>query len=231
MPNETACTLGVTVTTIGQGLYQSLGLPLPLSPSKAHFPILIYGGSTATGSLAIQYARLSGCTVITTCSVHNFTFAKSRGAHAVFDYHDVDCVDRIKEFTGGKLAHAFDCISTPASAKICSEAMCETGGVVSYLLPMKHEREDVQVNYTLAYTAMGEGFRVNGREFEARQQDLEFARVFWELSARLVENGQIEAHPQEICDGGLDGVFDGLQRMREGKVSGKKLVYQMSKID
>lgn len=55
--DEEAATLGVGISTVGQGLYQSLGLPLPGSGSLDE-PILIYGGSTATGSLAIQYALL-----------------------------------------------------------------------------------------------------------------------------------------------------------------------------
>lgn len=55
---EEAATLGVGTTTVGQGLYQSLGLPLPSEPAKEKFPVLIYGGSSATGTLAIQYAKL-----------------------------------------------------------------------------------------------------------------------------------------------------------------------------
>lgn len=55
---EEAATLGVGVTTVGQGLYQSLGLPLPDAPAKERLPVLIYGASTATGTLAVQFAKL-----------------------------------------------------------------------------------------------------------------------------------------------------------------------------
>ena len=58
MSFEDTATLGVGVTTIGQALYLTLKLPLPTEPAKTPFPILIYGGSSATGTLAIQYAKL-----------------------------------------------------------------------------------------------------------------------------------------------------------------------------
>jgi NADPH:quinone reductase-like Zn-dependent oxidoreductase len=58
MSFEDAATLGTGVTTIGQTLYMTMKLPLPSQPTKLPIPILIYGGSTAAGTLAIQYAKL-----------------------------------------------------------------------------------------------------------------------------------------------------------------------------
>lgn len=56
---EAASTVGVGIGTVGYGLYHVLKLQYPGSEFKEHGEtILIYGGSTATGSLAIQFAKL-----------------------------------------------------------------------------------------------------------------------------------------------------------------------------
>jgi NADPH:quinone reductase-like Zn-dependent oxidoreductase len=58
MSDEEAATLGIGFMTVGQGLFQALKLPLPTEPAKNPETILIYGGSTATGTLGIQLAKL-----------------------------------------------------------------------------------------------------------------------------------------------------------------------------
>lgn len=141
--DEEASTLGIGITTVGQGLYQSLGLPLPGTGDRDE-PVLVYGGSTATGSLAIQFARLSGCQVITTCSPRNFDFVKALGAVEAFDYRDPNCAEKIREYTTDKLEHVLDCISEGNSPKISSEAISSQGGQVSYLLPARHRRNEVE---------------------------------------------------------------------------------------
>jgi NADPH:quinone reductase-like Zn-dependent oxidoreductase len=58
MTSEEGSTLGVAVATIGFGLYQKLVLALPELPQKQQDWILVYGGSTAMGTFAIQMAKL-----------------------------------------------------------------------------------------------------------------------------------------------------------------------------
>lgn len=53
-----AATLGSGIITVGQSMYQSLALPLPSNPSNEEAFVLVHGGSTATGTLAIQFAKL-----------------------------------------------------------------------------------------------------------------------------------------------------------------------------
>ena len=86
---ESAATLGCGILTIGQGLYQSLGLSLPTLEGDVEETgkwILIYGGSSSTGTLAIQFAKLSGYKVVTTCSPRNFELVRGLGADVVLDY-------------------------------------------------------------------------------------------------------------------------------------------------
>ncbi|KAM0449435.1 hypothetical protein ACHAO4_007453 [Trichoderma viride] len=93
MTHVEGAVIGVGITTVGQALYQTLRIPLPMVPSAASFQrpglaktILIYGGSSATGSLAIQFAVMSGVKVITTCSASAFDRMLALGADKAFDY-------------------------------------------------------------------------------------------------------------------------------------------------
>ncbi len=177
--------------------------------------------------------RRSGLTVLTTCSERNFPLVKELGATAAFDYKSPDCARQIRDYTNNSLKYAFDCIALEPSARICADALSSTSGCVySALLPVKLPREDVENKVTLAYTAAGEMFRFgpegNGPEFPASQEDFEFAKMFWELAAKLLADGKFKVHPPSVRKGGLQGVLEGLQEMREEKVSGQKLVYRVS---
>ena len=70
-------------------------------------------------------------------------------------------------------------------------------------------------------------FAISEIPFQAHPEDLAFAKMFWKLSAGLVADGKIRVHPPRVGKDGLRGVLDGYQAMREGQVSGEKLVYRI----
>ncbi|KAJ4335719.1 hypothetical protein N0V95_008822 [Ascochyta clinopodiicola] len=223
---EDAATLGVGISTVGQGLYQTLGLPLPPAKVSEPTPVLIYGASTATGTLAVQFAKLSGAEVYATASPHNFDLVKKLGADHVFDYNDAECGEKIRKASNDKLKLAFDCIAEHGSEKICAAAIGSEGGHYSGLLPGPLEnfpRKDVKHGWTFAYTMIGEAFN---EKVPAKPEDYEFGVKFWKAAEELFNSGKVKAHPTLVRDG-LEGVPQGLNDLKDGKVSGKKLVYRV----
>ncbi|KAB8205981.1 Alcohol dehydrogenase GroES-like domain protein [Aspergillus parasiticus SU-1] len=225
---QEAATLGVGISTVGQGLYQSLKLALPSEPIKEPEPILIYGGSTATGTLAIQFAKLSGYTVLTTCSPHNFDLVKRLGADAVFDYKDPNSAAEIRKYTNNNLKLVFDTISLKASSEYCEQAISTEGGDYGVLLFTSIERENVTTRHTLAYTIIGEEFSFGDTVFPARAEDKAFAEKFWAIAEKLLADGKVKVHQPKVNPGGLQGVLEGLKLLKEDKVSGEKLVYNVA---
>ncbi|OBR05068.1 Zinc-binding dehydrogenase [Colletotrichum higginsianum IMI 349063] len=231
--DEEAATLGIAVTTVGQGLYQSLNLPLPTEPTTdPSATILIYGGSTAMGISGIQYARLSGYRVISTASPHNFEYLRSLGASEVLDYRSPTVSEDIRRLTGDRLTLAWDCQSTNESAVLVAKALSSSeGGVIGTLLPVdKKAVQDVnpkvEVKMSLYYTAFGEDFGYFGKR-DAVPENYEFGKKFWDISRGLLADGKLK--PIRVIKNqggsGLDGVIVGLKELKEGKVSAGKLVY------
>ncbi|KAJ5154320.1 uncharacterized protein N7500_009759 [Penicillium coprophilum] len=228
MSFQEAATLGVGISTVGQGLYQSLKLALPTEPIKDSTPILIYGGSTATGTLAIQFAKLSGYKVLTTCSPRNFDLVRSLGADDVYDYKDAQAPAQIRKATDNKLKLVFDCISLESSAAFCDNAISTDGGEYSALLSVKIDRANVNDRFTLAYTTIGEAFTFGDIPIPAKPEDKAHAEKFISIAEDLLAQGKIKVHPPKVGKQGLKGVIEGLKLLKEDKVSGEKLVYNVS---
>lgn len=215
-------------------------LPLPKPGTASHEssgekePILVYGGSSATGALAIQFAKLSGFHAIATCSPSNNDYVKSLGASAVFDYHSPTCGADIRAYTKDQLYYAFDTISEHSSPQICADALSSNPGpsgkkpFYGCIQTPESPRSDVERASTLAYSALGESFKMGPHNFEAKPQDYEFGTKFFRLAAELLREGKFKVHRPEVREGGLEGVIQGMDDLRQGKVSGKKIVYKVA---
>lgn len=82
--------------------YPKLGVP------KKGKSVLVWGGSSAVGSNAIQLATAAGYDVIATCSSKNFDYVKGLGAVQVFDYKDTDVTEKVAaELDKGECAGIF----------------------------------------------------------------------------------------------------------------------------
>ncbi|KAI0418972.1 hypothetical protein F5X98DRAFT_385535 [Xylaria grammica] len=125
-----ASSLGATSATSWMALWVHLCLPASRSqPAPESFDVLVYGGSTCCGTMAIQLLKLSGARVITTCSPKNFNLIKSSyGADAVFDYTNPDTPKVIRQYTNNRLRYALNCIGDADSVSCCYAAMGRAGG-------------------------------------------------------------------------------------------------------
>ncbi|KAF2502491.1 zinc-binding oxidoreductase ToxD [Lophium mytilinum] len=229
---EEAASLGLQVYTVGQGLYQSLQLPWPTAPVKSEekFPVLIYGGSTAMGTLAIQMAKLSGLEVITTCSPHNLDFVKSLGADQVYDYNSPTVGSDIRQFTNDKLRYVWDTIGEGHTAQICADALSSSAESTLYystLALVEFPRTDVKTDVTLGYTIFNEAFDMFGSfRVEAYLPNFEFAKKWGLVAAKLLEEKRVVPHPVEVREG-LERIGEGLKDLEKGRISAKKLVYRV----
>jgi NADPH:quinone reductase-like Zn-dependent oxidoreductase len=234
--DEEAATLGISIATVGQGLYRTLQLPLPTEPSTKGEWILIYGGSTATGIFGIQFAKLSGFKVVTTASPHNFDYLKSLGADAVFDYHSPSTGSDIHKLTDDKLKLVWDCVGS--GTVMSAEALSSQGGKYATIIPVADEtvKEAQRANpkmdgphRTLMYTIFGEYFKKAGTEYPPNADEFEYAKKFWEIARELLEQGKLKTVRPIVNRGGsgLEGVLHGLEELKAGKVSAGKLVYTL----
>ena len=230
----------ISVGLIAAGLaFRSLRIHVKDSEAKiGHVPnpesshVLVYGGSTATGTLAIQLLRLFGYLPVTTCSPHNFDLVKKAGTVAEFDYHSPTCAEEIRESTGGKLAYALDCITDRRNMTVCYGAIGSAGGRYTALEPfparLHSRRRNIEPDWILGWTVFGKAVDLNG---VYRREDIPADYAFgveWLAAIEpLLAEGKLRPHPIQVKNGGLAHIIPDLETLRRGKVSGKKLVYTL----
>ncbi len=249
---EAAAAYGTALASAGMALFYSLKIPAKLleEPAKVPFPVLVYGGSTSTGTMAIQllkayasastvYRRIDelmqcrcGLTPITTCSPKNFAFVKSFGAEEAFDYNSPTCAQDIKAYCKNKLAYALDCITQQQTMKICYAAIGRVGGRYTALDPYPENqatRKVVKPDWILATRITGKGCTWPEPYGSAPDKELrEFAHPFFGVMQKLLDEGKIRPHPARPSKGGFEALIEGVGIIRRGEISGEKLVYRLS---
>ncbi|KAL5376810.1 hypothetical protein DPSP01_010221 [Paraphaeosphaeria sporulosa] len=193
--------------------------PKPLPAGEQGKKILIWGGSSAMGSLSISYAKQAGYTVISTSSPHNFDLLESLGADYIFDHSDLATVERIRDLF--PIDYWFDTISLKPSVTTILKILAPEGkpankAYIHMLLPLA-----MAGNPTLP-----EGV-TTGMHFFSTQapENADWAKFFLSRGGYMekgIKSGLIQGVPPHLL-GGLEKVSDGIEEVHKG-VSGKKVV-------
>ncbi|KIY44900.1 putative zinc binding dehydrogenase [Fistulina hepatica ATCC 64428] len=222
IPSKSGCVLPLALCTAAMGLYPSarlaLPLPQPTKPKSANKVVLIWGGSSSTGSAAIQLAVASGVTVVATASSKNHGFVRGLGASAVLDYHDdkiiANLVETIKG-AGGQFAGALDAIGEEQTWRACAEVVKALGGgkVVSNLpMAFKDVPEGVEV------------LPVNDTSTIIHHKE-SVEGVWSRFVFEALKAGTLKAVPEPIVVGkGLEKVGEAVELCKNGISAGKVVV-------
>ncbi|OAG36755.1 hypothetical protein AYO21_09028 [Fonsecaea monophora] len=229
---EGGATMSAAIGTAGLAL-DRLGLPLPDTPVTKPAHVLVYGGGTATATIAIQLLKLVNMIPITACSpVHNERL-KSYGVEATFDYHESDCASQIKSYTRNNLRYALDCISTVESTTLCFAALGRAGGKYVSLDPfdtaVAATRAVVKTDWVLGPSLYGEGCVWPPPYARAPSaEDFALGERLWAIAQRLLDEGRLRHHPLRTLEGGLEEVLVGMDMVRKGELRGEKCVVRLT---
>jgi NADPH:quinone reductase-like Zn-dependent oxidoreductase len=174
----------------------------------------------------------AGLRPIATCSPSNFALVLGFGAEKVFDYRSPDCAREIRAYTRNGLAYALDCVSESDSAQLCYGAIGRAGGRYCGLEPVRQAvaaaRPSIRASWLMVLTMFGRRVALDGEYArEASPADRALSANIFAATQTLLDAGRIKSHPVKVLDGRWAGVFQGVDMIRTGAVSGQKLVVRV----
>ncbi|KAK3646452.1 hypothetical protein LTR56_008550 [Elasticomyces elasticus] len=213
--------------TAAVGLYARMRLPAPWLPLPADdsekIPLVIYGASSAVGSYVIQFAQRSNIhpliCIAGRAQQHVKALISPEKGDVIVDYREGNdaVVKGIRDaLKVEKLEYAFDAVSEKGSYQnICQ--VLQPDGRITLVLPGKKYKE-IPAGVKQSLTTVG-----------SVHVDLkDFAYVYFRYISKGLEEGWFKAQPQEVVEGGLEGVQQGLERLKDGTVSAVKYVYRIA---
>jgi NADPH:quinone reductase-like Zn-dependent oxidoreductase len=239
---EEASTIGLAATTAALGLFAEdrLALPSPFQQlSKGEtLPIVIYGASSSVGAYALQLAKLAGLYTIAVAGKGLGYVESLQRADILIDYRggEEKTVQLIKKAVhdkfgaNAKLEDAYDAISENGSMQLLAKAMDNKGKIAIELPrdPAHKLRRVSSQKDQFSYDDIPDTIEtLESAVPSAHGKDLDFAQKYFILFGRLLSEGMFRTNRPRILKGGLLGIEEGLQLLKDGKVSAEKLVVRV----
>ncbi|RDX56944.1 GroES-like protein [Lentinus brumalis] len=222
---DQAASLPMAVGTASIGLYHPHGATKFVAPwaeggkgKYAGTPLVVIGGSSAVGSLAIQLATLSGFSpIITTASLKNAVLLKSYGATHVLDRNlSADALRaEVTKLAGGLVSVVYDAVSSPETQGAAYGLLAPGGRL---LIVLQEAVTETSEGRTLS--------QVHGLFQMPHNGD--FGKMLLRALPGLLESGDIKPLKFELIPGGLGGINAGLEKLKANQVSASKLVVHPS---
>ncbi|KAK4055170.1 Zinc-binding oxidoreductase alcohol dehydrogenase [Microbotryomycetes sp. JL201] len=230
---EAAALGGIGPHTASQALFSRLHLNQPDSPTSESKPVLVWGGSSSVGLYAIQLATLAGYKVVATSSPKNFDLLKSFGAEATYSYADDDTPAKIaKDYPD--LSTALDTISENGTTLKVAKSFASGKGHIVTLLPVRDEqlsalKPDIVAEGTLVYSVLGDAYEtpLPSPPPQKLAEDKKFIEDWSVKVSKWIADGKFKSNPLWSQPGGLDGVQDALDLLKQGKNSAQKLTLRL----
>ncbi|GME84084.1 unnamed protein product [Ambrosiozyma monospora] len=182
---EGASSVTLGLVTIGLAYHHNFKLSFDKSAQKDK-KILIWGGATATGFLAIQVAKkVYGLTVLAVASSRHHKLLQEVGADYTFDYKDSDVVEQIKKVGGDDLVYGFDTVSEATTFNQAYQSLSSTKpATLENLLFLTQDiiekpRDNVTITGSLAYLARGEDQHLGGQTIPSSPELAASHLAFW----------------------------------------------------
>ncbi|KAI8169919.1 hypothetical protein K4K49_009854 [Colletotrichum sp. SAR 10_70] len=232
--DEEAATYGVSAVTAVLAVNVHLGLPWPgepgtgphsLASKSTNKTIFIYAGSTSVGLFAIQLSKLAGYTVVTTASPHSYELVKRYGADHVFNYRSDTWIQEVTT-AFPDISLAFDCFSEGGSGPAIANVIKSHGGKIVTLLDQGESKvPGVKYDMIMLYTVFGREFAwlpPIGPKFPVDMEHRQALARFYAILPQI--QSSLKPPPIKVVDGGIEVLLESLDLLRQGKVSGSKLI-------
>ncbi|KAJ7167638.1 GroES-like protein [Mycena filopes] len=230
-------TFPVAFSTACVGLFAAEPLGLGLNPTfswnkpqQGQSALVIGGGSV--GQFAIQLLKFLGFTrIVAYASKRNFEILRQFGATECIDRGEVP-VDSVGAHPA--LTHRVDVVydaGTVCSFNGAYDALVEGGKIVITQPHAKLDRDPAQKDLTLVRVA---GYYAGPDVVKYKRDDVlgylavpehtVFGKLIIENLPKMLAKGVISGNRCEILPNGIAGISEGLESLKNGSVSGVKLV-------
>lgn len=176
--------------------------------------ILIYGGSSAVGGLAVQVAAHFGAIVVTTSSLKNWTEVEKRTPSRIIDHNQNPKTLLAQLQLQGPYDYIFDTIGGPTVTDVLAKLLASQGGGTIY-----------STFVTKDVYELPEGVQRKAYSCPSMlQDDEELNAWFFAMFGPTIEDGTIIPTKMEKVPSGFYALQECLDAVAEGKTRGVKLV-------